>query len=278
MARPLRLEFPHALYHVTSRGNARQRIVRDDQDRKAFLANLGHVVSRFGWLVHAYCVMNNHYHLLLETPQPNLSRGMRQLNGVYTQTFNRRHRRVGHLFQGRFAAILVEKEPHLLELCRYVVLNPVRAKAVTRPGEWAWSSYRATVGEAPAPAWLTTTWVLEQFGPRQGAARGKYRAFVHEGIGGSRPWEQVQGQMYLGGEAFVARHQPDQVLAEIPRRQTQAARPTLQVLFAQRGAQDHHMLTAYRRYGYRLREIAAHLGVHYATISRRLGRAERRDV
>ena len=278
MARPLRLEFPHAVYHVTSRGNARQRIVRDDPDRHAWLAVLAQVVGRFSWLCHAYCLMNNHYHLLLETPQPNLSRGMRHLNGVYTQAFNRRHRRVGHLLQGRFKAILVEKDPHLLELCRYVVLNPVRAKAVGHPKQWAWSSYRATAGEDPAPPWLTVAWVLAQFGPREKAAQAPYRTFVQEGIEGPRPWDQVRGQIYLGSERFVEYHQPDLVLAEIPRRQTQAHRPSLPEVFQRRGPVDQHLATAYRRYGYRLHEIARHLGVHYATVSRRLARAERRDV
>ena len=274
MARPLRIEFPHAVYHVTSRGNARQRIVTTDADRQAWLSVLGQVIGRFGWLCHAYCLMDNHYHLLIETPQPNLSRGMRQLNGVYTQVFNRRHRRVGHLFQGRFTAILVEKEPHLLELCRYVVLNPVRAKAVTKAGDWFWSSYRATAGELPAPAWLTVDWVLGQFGQRQKSAQAKYRDFVREGIGGPRPWEEVRGQIYLGSEEFVEQHQPDRMLAEIPRTQSQAKRPSLKDILARPGAYDQHLVTAYRRYGYRLKEIAAHLGVHYATVSRRLTRAE----
>ena len=123
MARQLRIEFPGALYHVTSRGNALQRVFRDDEDRKTFLATLAWVVERFRWRCHAYCLMDNHIHLLIEIPQPNLSRGMRQLNGVYTQRFHRRHRQVGHLFQGRFKAILLEKEGYLLELARYIVLN-----------------------------------------------------------------------------------------------------------------------------------------------------------
>jgi putative transposase len=278
MARPLRLEFPHAVYHLTSRGNARQRIVRDDTDRQTWLATVAQVIARFGWFCHAYCLMDNHYHLLVETPQANLSRGMRQLNGVYTQAFNRRHRRMGHLFQGRFTAILVEKEAHLLELCRYVVLNPVRAKAVPHPRRWAWSSYRATAGETAAPTWLTTEWVWEQFGPRVQMAQEKYRAFVAEGMGGPRPWEQVTGQIYLGGEEFVAQHQPDRLIREVPRRQTQALRPSLPKLFARKRDRDQVMREAYRRYGYRLAEIAAHLGVHYATISRHLKRAERQDV
>lgn len=274
MARPLRLEFPGAVYHVTSRGNARQDIVADDRDRQQWLSVLAHVTERYGWLCHAYCLMDNHYHLLIETPQPNLSLGMRQLNGRYTQDFNRRHRRVGHLFQGRFTAILVEKEAHLLELCRYVVLNPVRAKLVPHPRQWAWSSYRATVGETQAPSWLTMDWILGQFGQRVGPAQQKYREFVADGRGGPSPWEQLIGQIYLGSGKFVAQHQPDRLIRDIPRRQTQAHRPTLFVLFQRKGEVGQHIHMAYRQYGYRLHEIATHLSVHPATVSRRLKQAE----
>lgn len=278
MARPLRIEFPGAVYHVTSRGNARQDIVVDDRDRSQWLSVLAHVVDRFGWLCHAYCLMDNHYHLLLETPQPNLSLGMRQLNGRYTQTYNRRHERVGHLFQGRFTAILVEKEAYLLELCRYVVLNPVRANMVPHPRQWAWSNYRATVGDTKAPNWLTTDWILRQFGARVGPAQTGYRTFVADGRGGPRPWEQLTGQIYLGSEDFIAQHQPDRVIREIPRRQTQAKRPPLREVFQRRGGETRLIAVAYRQYGYRLVEIADHLGVHYATVSRRLRQAEQPNV
>ena len=132
MARPLRPEFPGAVYHLTSRGNARQPVFLDDADREAFLATLAEAAGRWGWLCHAHCLMTNHYHLLVETPRPTLARGMRDLNGVYTQRFNRRHGRPGHLFQGRYTAVLVERESHLLELCRYVVLNPVRGWILER--------------------------------------------------------------------------------------------------------------------------------------------------
>jgi REP element-mobilizing transposase RayT len=144
MARPLRLEFDGAVYHVTSRGNARGDIFHDDGDRNVFMETLGKVVNRFNWRCHAYCLMNNH--LVIETPEGNLSKGMRQLNGLYTQGYNRRHRTVGHLFQGRYKAILIQKESHLLEVCRYVVLNPLRAQATDRVEQWKWSSYRATAG------------------------------------------------------------------------------------------------------------------------------------
>ena len=278
MARPLRLEYPGAVYHVTSRGNARQNIVADDRDRTLFLERLAQVINRFAWHCHAYCLMDNHYHLLIETPKPNLSQGMRQLNGTYTQAVNRRHQRVGHLFQGRFTAILVEKEAHLLELCRYVVLNPVRAKMVTHPRFWRWSSYRDTVGERAAPIWLTTDWILGQFGTREREAQVRYREFVADGREGPRPWDQLKGQIYLGSEAFIAHHQPDRMIRDIPRRQTQAVRPSLKDLFQRRGDEVQLIAVAYRQYGYRLREIADHLGVHTVTVSRRLKQAEHETV
>ena len=274
MARPLRIEYPGAVYHVTSRGNARQDIVDDDRDRLQWRSLLAHVVDRFGWHCYAYCLMDNHYHLLIETPKPNLSLGMRQLNGRYTQMYNRRYARVGHLFQGRFTAILVEKETYLLELCRYVVLNPVRANLVPYPRQWAWSSYRATVGDTKAHDWLRTDWILGQFGAHERAAQAGYRAFVAEGRGAPRPWEQLTGQIYLGSEEFVAKHQPNRVIRDIPRRQTQAHRPSLLVLFQRKGKPAQLIYTAYRQYGYRLAEIGDHLGVHAATVSRRLKRAE----
>lgn len=178
--------------------------------------------------------MDNHHHLLIETPQPNLSFGMRPLNGRYTQAYNRQHKRVGYLSQGRFTAILVGKEPQLLELCRYVVLNPVRTKTVTHPRLWAWSSYLATVGETTAPASLTTDWTLGQFGSRVGSVQEQYRTSEAEGPDGPRPWDQLTGQTYLGSENFIAQHQPDRVIRDTPRRLTQASRPTLPVLFQRR--------------------------------------------
>lgn len=276
MSRPLRIEFPGAIYHVTSRGNARQRIYRDDGDRERFLSILAHVVDRYAWLCHAYCLMDNHYHLLVETPKPNLSLGMRQLNGLYTQAHNRRHRRVGHVFQGRFKAILVEKEAHLLELCRYVVLNPVRAKVVKHPRQWKWCSYRATAGEMDVPAVLSVDWILGQFGESVQEAQRRYRAYVGEGIEASSPWEGLRGQIYLGSEVFVKRHQPDRPIREVPRKQTQAHRPKLTELFTTKTDPGRALLEAYRRYGYRMVEIAEHLGVHYATVSRRLKKVENR--
>lgn len=167
---------------------------------------------------------------------------------------------------------------HLLELCRYVVLNPVRAKLVGHPLLWAWSSYRATGGETQTPNCLTTDWILGQFVQRVGSAREPYRAFVAEGHGGSRPWDQLTGQIYLGSEDFVAQHQPNRMIRDIPRRQTQTLRPPLRVLFQKRGELARLIHMAYRKYGYRLAEIAEHLGVHAATVSCRLKQAEQVKV
>lgn len=168
---------------MTSRGNAGQEIFLNPGDRTAFLETLDLVVARFGWLCHAYCLMGNHYHLLIETPKPNLFQGMRELNGVYTQAFNRCHGRSGHVLQGRFKAILVDKEAYLLELARYVVLNPVRAGLARAAKDWPWSSYRATGGLSDPPPFLVVDWLLAQFSSRRREAQRLYRRFVSEGRG-----------------------------------------------------------------------------------------------
>lgn len=219
--------------------------------------------------------MGNHYHLLLETPQPNLSRGMRQLNGVYTQCFNRRHQRVGHVFQGRFTAILVERESYLLVLARYVPLNPVRAGFVAAVDQWQWSSYRATAGLEPAPPWLTITAVLERFGPDASRAGLRFQEFVLAGLGAARPWSTLRGHI-LGSEQFAQRMLPQAkpaVSSEIPRRERLAARPPLAALLppetaGNREQRNAAIVTAHRVHGYSLAEIARHLGLHYSTVSR----------
>ena len=207
MSRPIRIEFPDALYHVTARGDRREDIFEDDQDRHEFLTILEQVITRFNWTCYAWCLMDNHYHLLIQTPDGNLSKGMRQLNGVYTQASNRRHRHVGHLFQGRFKAILVDRDAYLLELARYVVLNPVRAGMVKKPADWKWSSYRASVGLEPSAPWLSADGLLALFAKRRSLAQQRYAQFVVEGIKGASPWTNLKGQVFLGDEQFVNRMQ-----------------------------------------------------------------------
>ena len=157
MSRPLRIEFPGALYHVTARGDRREDIFVDDTDRARLLAVVAQGLSRFAAQLLAYCLMSNHYHFVVHTRAANLSLLMRHINGVYSQAFNRRHGKVGHLFQGRFKAILVDRDAYLLEVCRYVELNPVRAGMVEAAADWPWSSYRAHMGAAEAAAWLDTS-------------------------------------------------------------------------------------------------------------------------
>ena len=278
MARPLRIEFPGAVYHVTSRGNARADIFEADGDRETFLKILGLVVKRFNWLCHAYCLMNNHYHLLLETLEGNLSAGMRQLNGVYTQAFNRAHRRDGHVFKGRFAAILVEKETHLLELCRYVVLNPVRAAMVERPEQYRWSSYLPTLGKTAKPELLTTEWLLGNFSSTLVESRRRYRQFVKARTDNiESPWQKLSGQILLGTDAFVQRAREflggKVDIPEIPRKQRHLGRPALTEIFPpgtimQKQVRNRLARLAHETYGYTLKELSRALGVHYTTISK----------
>lgn len=227
MARQLRVEYPGALYHLTARGNDQQKIFHDETDRQHFLKLFGHEILQQHWRCYAYCLMGNHYHLLLETPEPNLSRGMRRLNGSYTQRFNWRHHRVGHLLQGRFKSVVVERESYLLELCRYVVLNPVRARMVTAPQDWNWSSYRATTGLSVAPPWLDVVGVLSLFDAAHDRARQRYQQFVADGLSRPSPWSQITGQIFLGSPAFrerMAALLPDQRPANVPLAQTDPTR------------------------------------------------------
>ncbi len=280
MARPLRIELPGALYHVTSRGDGREDIYLGDADRQAFLTLVGEVCERFNWWGHAYCLMTNHYHLLMETPDGNLSKGMRQLNGVYTQRFNERHGRCGHVFQGRYKAIIVQKDAYLTELSRYIVLNPVRARMVARPEAWPWSSYRATVGDEPCPAWLRRDWLLSTFGETERTAISAYRRFVADGIGQTGPWEQLRHQVFLGSETFVEdlrrKLPPDRDLSEIPKAQRRRVPKSLSEYARLHGERDEAIAAAYASGGYTLKEIGAHFGLHYAQVSRIAGK--RRDA
>lgn len=277
MARPLRIELAGGLYHVTARGDGRDDIYFSDDDREAWLAVFAEVCGRFNWVCHAWCQMTNHYHAVVETPEANLSRGMRQLNGVYTQYVNRTHRRVGHVFQGRYKGILVEKDSYLLELARYVVLNPVRARIVNDAGDWPWSSYRAMVGSARRPDWLETDWVLGQFSSRRAEAVRRYRDFVRAGVGLSSIWEGLHGQVFLGSEDFAQRmrgRRPDGDLREVPRAQRRPMGVSLSS-YAARSDRRRAMAEAYLSGYYTMKEIAEHFGVHYSTVSRAVRAMER---
>jgi putative transposase len=267
MARPLRISYPGALYHLTSRGNERRPVFREDADRFHFLRILANTVERFSWACYSYCLMDNHFHLFIETPLANISQGMKHLIGVYTQYFNWKYKRVGHLFQGRFKGILVEKESYFLELCRYIVLNPVRAAMCEDPADYLWSSYRATMGLAPTPAFLTIQPILDHFGSNRQNARVAYERFVLDGID-SRPWERLRGQIYLGSEAFIQSmpksDESKKYFNRNPRHDP--ARPSLEAILKN----PNGIIDARTRYGYQVKEIAIHLGLHRNTVSRQL--------
>jgi REP element-mobilizing transposase RayT len=277
MARPLRIEYPGAVYHITSRGNDKKTVFKDDQDRETFLKIIAHVNKRYHWLCHAYCLMDNHYHLMIETPDGNLALGMRQLNGVYTQARNKRYNKTGHLFQGRYKAILIQKDTHLLEVCRYVVLNPVRARMVEKPEDWRWSSFRATAGKEAARPCLTTDWILGQFSRTRAKAEKEYRQFVQWGIGKETIWKEVKGQTLLGEDDFIdslAEHlKRHKDIPEISKSQRYANRPELEIIFKEhilsdKRKRDRKIAEAVEKYGYTQRSIADHLGVHATYVSR----------
>jgi len=272
MARPLRLEFPGAIYHVTSRGDRQETIYESDADRQQWLDILCKVCERYNWRVHAYCLMDNHYHILLETADGNLSKGMRQLNGVYTQYFNRQHNRVGHVYQGRYKAILVEKDSYLLELSRYVVLNPIRAGMIKNMGEWHWSSYLVTIGKHPSLDWLEVDWLLSQFGLQRNRSRRKYIDFVREGIGLPPVWDNLRHQIYLGSDDFIDKHQKlisqKQDLDDIPAIQKRAMPKPISYYQKKYKNKNQAITQAFLSGGHTLKEIGVYYGKHYTTISR----------
>lgn len=272
MSRPLRLEFAGALYHITSRGNGRKAIYLEETDFELFLELLNDVCEQYNWVIHAYCLMDNHYHLLVETPDGNLSKGMRQLNGVFTQSMNRKHRRVGHLFQGRYKAILVDKDAYLLELCRYIVLNPVRAKMVDTPDEWPWSSWFAMVGKIESPSWLATDALLALFAKKRSEAITEYIYFVEQGVN-KTIWDDLQHQVFLGDDAFVEKHQLMHELlegdvSEIPFKQRSAVPLSLDEYQQQSATRNEAIIKAYKSGGYTMKQIGEHFKVHYSLVSR----------
>jgi len=272
MARPLRIELEGGLYHVTSRGDRREAIYEDDEDRRKFLNILSDVTGQMRWLCYGYCLMDNHYHLLIETPEGNLAKGMRQLNGIYSQASNRRHGRCGHLFQGRYKSIMADAEAHLLELSRYVVLNPVRAGMAADPSDWPWSSYNATAGKAKAPDWLAVARLLAHFAKQPAAARRGYAAFVLDGIGKESIWQGLNRQVFLGDDDFVTRVQASMATkgrdANIPQPQQRTPPPALARIAAKYVLRDEAMVAAHATGEYSYTQIAEHFGVHFTTVGR----------
>tara|TARA_R110002072_G_scaffold1901_4_gene15784 strand:+ start:6989 stop:7837 length:849 start_codon:yes stop_codon:yes gene_type:complete len=279
MSRPLRIEYSGAVYHLTSRGNARSNIYLTDTDRIEFLKLLSHTCERYNWHAYAFCLMGNHYHLVIETAEANLSRGMRHLNGVYTQTFNRAHQRVGHLFQGRYKAILVEKESYLLEVIRYVLLNPVRANMTKTAGQYQWSSYRAMIDKAITPGWLAKDWVLGHYGKRLSAAQENFIQFVREGKKQSPLWENLRQQLYLGDEQFVyslqSKQALDKDLSEVSKVQRKRSSKPLSYYENKHNYRNDAIYAAYKNGTYSQKEIAVYFEMHYSTISKIIKKHEK---
>lgn len=281
MARPLRLQFPGALYHVMSRGNGKALIFLDKRDFERFLEILEATAKRFGVICSTFCLMPNHYHLVLTTPQANLSAAIKYLNGVYSQWWNCRHQRCGHTFQGRFKAQFVQRERYFLALCRYVVLNPVRAGLVQHPREWRWSNYRASARTEPAPGFLDTSAIDGVLAGCSGEEHGvAYERFITQS-----PDDDLDigflvrhDARFVGDEGFL---KDERVRARqgaspaIPRKETRPPVVPLSRLCDSsrlkvegRRSRQAQVRSAVEEFGYRVADIAGHLGLHRTSVSR----------
>jgi putative transposase len=274
MARPLRIEFPGALYHVTSRGDNKCTIFTNRLDRNRFLSIYSEICARLQWITYAWCLMGNHFHLVVETPEPNLSEGMRVLNGTYTQYVNHAHGRTGHLFQGRFHSILVDRNTYFLEVIRYVVLNPVRAGLVASPQEWPWSSYRATVGLEASPDWLGTAFTLDAVAECSGTREQKqafFASYVESGIHDSKKlMEDLRQQIYLGDDQFIAQAQEKILsgasLSDVVREQKRPPLESLEDFTRTYPDRKEAMAQAYLSGQFSQSEISRFFGVHVSTV------------
>lgn len=282
MARPLRIEYPGAYYHITSRGNEQKDIFKSQRDREKFLEYLESATTRYGAVIHAYCLMNNHFHLLVETPEGNLSEIMRHINGAYTTYFNVKRKRTGHLLQGRYKAILVEADEYLVELSRYIHLNPVRVGIVEKPEQYPWSSYLSYTGHSKPPAWLRTDFILGCFAKQVDDAREKYRTFVEDRLGSEyeSPLKKSIATSILGSIAFIedisTAYLQGKEDRNIPALRQITSRPSLEVIMQETQAEfaDDEKLArratmhlCHKYSGMRLREIGEFFDVRDTAIS-----------
>jgi len=277
MVRPLRIQYPGATYHIMSRGNGKMTIFHEDEDYMKFLHFMERVFDKYNWICHAWCLMGNHYHLLIETPHANMVSGMKQLNQFYSQFYNWKCRRVGSVLQGRYKSLLVERESKFLENCRYIVNNPVEVGRVDHPSQWPWSSFRATRGLEKAPAFLETDFLLRHFDTCLNTAQKLYEDFVLAGVGKGSPLVEAKQQIFLGSEAFISRAMRhingSDELNNVPIVQKFADRPSLEVIFnnartTPRDVRDRLIQKAHDNLAYTQREIGEHLGLHPGYVSR----------
>jgi len=296
MARQLRIEYPDAYYHVTARGNERKDVFKSEKDREKFLSYLESAVTRYGAIIHVWCLMSNHYHLLVETPSGNLSQIMQHINGAYTNYFNTKRKRSGHLFQGRYKGILVEADEYALELSRYIHLNPVRIGIVNEPGGYKWSSFQEYAGKRKIPDWLKTAFILGYFDKSEQAAQKKYSLFVEEMIGKEHesPLQQMVASTMLGTPEFVATIQEQHLDGKSPHRNLPAlkqlkGKPTIDQILEITGSlhKEDEKLAAkaaiylcHRYSGAKLKEIGERFGVKESAVSqssRRFAVAQGKD-
>ena len=268
MARPRRFQFPGAHYHVTDRGNAKGDIFYDDHDRHDFLCLMHKVAIRLRWDVLAYCLMPNHYHLFVATPDPSLSAGIQRLNGTYALRFNRRHDRVGHLFQGRFKAALVDSQAYLLAVIRYIAWNPVKAGFCRVPEDWRWSSHAAAMGLAPGVGILAWDRVLGEFGPDPESGVAEYMKFISDIAGSEQELGEFTNPQIIGDKTFTeAMSERARCIAREVVREERASKP-LAAYFATSTDRNVAIRAAYQTGVYSLSDIARYLKLHYSTISK----------
>lgn len=276
MSRPIRIQYPGAVYHVMSRGNGGNKIFNDKQDYQNFLIVFSEVLKRYNWISYAYCLMPNHYHILIQTVDPNLSIGMRHLNGRYTQKFNIRHKRFGHIFQGRFKSILVDMDHYRYQLVRYIVLNPVKARLVNNFNDWQWSSHLEMTGKLKEPSeCLNLVKAQRLFGYRKQEAINTYWKYIHQKIEGQDSDIEFESGTILGSDSFIERianyFKGKEKLSEVPIIERFAHRPNLQLHFGDKDLDKKNrnklIKQAYFDYGYTLSAIGKQLNLHYTTIS-----------
>jgi len=296
MARPLRINYPGAFYHVTSRGNERKNVFKSRRDREKFFEYLESATQRYDAVIHAFCLMDNHYHLLIETPSGNLPQIMRHINGAYTTYFNVKRARSGHLFQGRYKAILVEIDEYAKELSRYIHLNPIRAKMVKTPEEYEWSSYRFYIGETKPPKWLYRDFILGYFGNKVSIAQKGYHNFVSLLINEKydSPLDEVVSSTLLGSPGFItfikdkflSGKKPDRDLPAlkslIEKASMQDISDEVETVFGKESAWGRNvkMFLSQRYTGEKLKDIGTHFGIGesgVSQVSRRVADKIRKD-
>lgn len=262
MTRPARLEFPNALYHAISHGHTGENLFIEDDDRQAFLVLLEELLSRHDIICYAFCLMDGHYELLVETPKANLSQLMRGLNGRYTKYLNKKNKRIGHLFQGRYKAVVVQKELYLLELSRYIILNPVRAGLVNKPESYPWSSYSATIRQSICPDWLAAENLINTCHNKKNEAAQLYKAYVENGIDQAFSGK-IQHQIYLGDQSFIY-----QVKKQVTKGTKQSPKRAIEKIISRVADRNTAMKVIYKTGHYTMFEIARYFNVHYSTVSR----------